>query len=187
MKFEYVNHTDVISAWDCEDIIKQYSQKLSVAVTADEAGQHRRKSNIVFIEDRELKTHIANFAAFVNRRAFGFNLDLAYFDLQFTEYLAEEQGHYDWHIDITPDRLKQNPGQDSVYDRKLSVTLLLSHPDDYEGGNLELITSLPTDAEKYRQQGSAVVFPSFIGHRVTPVTKGKRYSLVAWLEGPKFQ
>lgn len=184
MKFEYTSHTDVISKSDCEDIIKQYSHQLSVGATADEAGQYKRKSNILFIEDRALKTHIANFASYVNRRAFGFNLDLTYFDLQFTEYLAEEQGHYDWHIDTVPDRLKQNPGQDSIYDRKLSLSVLLSDPDDYEGGDLELIC---TDIENQRKQGAATVFPSFIGHRVTPVTKGKRYSLVAWIEGPKFQ
>ena len=75
--------------------------------------------------------------------------------------------------------------------RKLSVTCQLSDPNDYEGGNLELgelsedMTLKIYKAEK--QKGSITVFPSFVYHRITPITKGTRYSLVVWNLGVPFK
>ena len=77
--------------------------------------------------------------------------------------------------------------------RKLSVSVQLSHGTDYEGGDMEF-TDLPSDQShkelniwtnpEFRKKGTVIVFPSFIRHRVTPVTKGTRYSAVAWINGP---
>ena len=69
--------------------------------------------------------------------------------------------------------------------RKLSITVQLSDPSDYEGGDLQfLITREPVTAK--REKGNAIVFPSFMIHQVKPVTKGVRYSLVCWCSGPAF-
>ena len=70
--------------------------------------------------------------------------------------------------------------------RKLSVSIQLSDPDDYEGGDLELRWGKdPMKAN--REQSMITVFPSWTMHRVTPVTRGRRFSLVAWVSGPPFK
>ena len=77
--------------------------------------------------------------------------------------------------------------------RKIYVTVNLSYPNDYDGGDLWL-TKLPQDSStneletftnpNFRDKGAVVVFPSWVRHRVTPVTRGTRYSAVAWFNGP---
>ena len=68
--------------------------------------------------------------------------------------------------------------------RKISMTLLLSDPADFEGGELEMIDD---KARPKMKRGHAIFFASFIRHRVTPVTKGNRKSLVMWFGGPPFK
>lgn len=86
-------------------------------------------------------------------------------------------GFYDWHID--------RGGQRSGRRRKLSVVVQLSPPQTYEGGLLELNPAGRVIAAPV-EQGSAIVFPAFVLHRVTPVTAGSRYSLTQWIHGPDF-
>jgi PKHD-type hydroxylase len=70
--------------------------------------------------------------------------------------------------------------------RKLSLTIQLSDPFSYNGGELHLFTgNEPTIIPK--EQGKLISFPSYVLHEVTPVTKGERYSLVAWITGPQFK
>ena len=95
--------------------------------------------------------------------------------LQFTRYEAPGQ-HYEWHID----KSFNTPS------RKLSLSLQLSDPSEYEGGQLELQFH-GTPIEVDRSRGFAAFFPSYVLHRVTPVTKGTRYSLVCWVAGPPFR
>lgn len=98
--------------------------------------------------------------------------------IQFTVYNAEEEGHYEWHQDSGTGH-KDAP-------RKLSVVVQLSDPADYEGGELELLSGKnPTQVLK--QKGLAAAFPSYMLHRVTPVTKGVRRTLVIWVSGPAFR
>jgi PKHD-type hydroxylase len=111
----------------------------------------------------------------VNEKYFNFDLDGFSEGLQFTKYEAPS-GKYDLHIDKI---YKQAT-------RKLSVVVQLSDPDEYEGGKLDIQTSNEPHS-MVRRQGHAVLFPSYILHGVTPVTKGTRYSLVAWLTGPQFK
>ena len=90
--------------------------------------------------------------------------------------IVADSGFYDWHTDfagITPRR-------------KLSISVQLSRPEDYDGGDLELLfTSSPYKAA--RERGKFIVFPSFCLHRVTPVTRGTRWSLVAWVLGTRWR
>ena len=68
--------------------------------------------------------------------------------------------------------------------RKLSVSVQLSDPNHYKGGNLEFADFIGTPEQKYlRPKGTVIVFPSFIPHQITPVTEGVRHSLVGWYEG----
>lgn len=72
------------------------------------------------------------------------------------------------------------------FDRKISMVIQLSKPEQYEGGRLELAND-PLPADKFVNQGDIIFFPAFNRHRVLPVTRGIRYSLVTWFVGPKFK
>ena len=100
--------------------------------------------------------------------------------LQFTSYASDRQEFYGRHLDCS------RGAWDQSTTRKLSVTLQLSHGDDYEGGDLLLHGSDRPDVAP-RKKGMLVLFPSTVLHEVTPVTAGQRYSLVTWAHGPKFR
>lgn len=95
---------------------------------------------------------------------------------QFTEY--SNGGFYDWHIDSDVECSKEPPV------RKISMTCLLSRDDEFEGGGLELMSEGKFARPK---QGHAIFFASFIRHRVVPVTRGTRRSLVMWFGGTPFK
>ena len=95
---------------------------------------------------------------------------------QYTEY--PEGGFYDWHVDNDVNFQHEPPV------RKISMTLLLSPESEFEGGDLELIKEGKVAKIK---QGQAIFFASFIRHRVTPVVRGNRKSLVMWFGGTPFK
>jgi PKHD-type hydroxylase len=97
--------------------------------------------------------------------------------LQFTIYRESRRSHYTWHADVFWET-------DQIFQRKLSMVIQLSDPSTYEGGELELDCNVQPQQSELRKRGSIIVFPSFLHHRVTPVTKGVRNSLVTWQEGP---
>lgn len=96
--------------------------------------------------------------------------------IQYTEYYDTNSGGYEWHMDC---------GQGVQNQRKISVTVQLSHPDEYEGGDLQFNIGKHLTAP--RIQGAAVIFPSFYLHRVTPITKGTRKSFVLWVGGEPYK
>jgi len=98
--------------------------------------------------------------------------------IQYTEYYDAEGGHYDWHQDI-------GPGIGSL--RKVSITVQLSDGDEYEGGDLELWQGGNSIIKAERGRGVVVVFPSYLMHRVTKVTKGTRRSFVLWVGGEHYR
>ena len=106
-----------------------------------------------------------------------FKLDLIGFgeQLQLTNYDQSEHGMYGWHQDYG-----------SIISRKLSLVMQLTDPSEYEGGNLQVMTTgQPVNIMK--QRGLIVAFPAYTLHQVTPVTQGNRQSLVAWISGPPFK
>ena len=124
---------------------------------------------------------LTNLFHIANHNAFGSEL-WHLNEIQFTEYNSEDQGYYNWHNDVNWDDGRQ-------VHRKLSLVCQLSSPEEYEGGEFEmqpLHLSSPKQ-EHLRTQGTVLVFPSFVVHKVNPVTKGTRHSLVAWMEGPKWR
>ncbi len=108
----------------------------------------------------------------VNRENWGFDFAGFIEELQYSEYMPE--GHYSWHVDV---------GSGRASTRKLSLTIQLSDPAEYEGGELELHYGGETPVSAPRAFGTVVIFPSFILHRVAPVRKGLRRSLVGWVSG----
>ena len=96
---------------------------------------------------------------------------------QYSEYDESYKGHYDWHIDYT----MKTP--DQPLSRKISFSLGISEKDEYEGG--ELITKMNMNENSCKlDKGEVFVFPSWMLHKVTPVTKGKRKVIVGWGLGP---
>ena len=101
-------------------------------------------------------------------------------DLQLTRYVAPD-GHYNFHVDSDGHARKNI--DDTV--RKISMTCLLTDPNQFEGGDFQI----QTGGEPYNvevKKGDIILFPSYILHRVSPVTKGVRHSLVAWTHGRAF-
>ena len=129
------------------------------------------KPEIAWVYDR-----MAQLVATINDRVYQFDLQGFSEPFQFAVYNADERAHFDWHMD--QGRLKVQ--------RKLSLTLQLTEPSRYEGGDLQFLVRRNIDAAP-RERGVLIAFPSYTLHRVTPVTSGTRKSVVAWLTGPKFR
>lgn len=144
------------------------------------SGQHleTRDSKVGFLFPGEytgwIFANLTQHLIAINQQFFGFELTGFEQGLQFTEYTAPGQ-HYDWHTDRGM----------NIGIRKLSIVLQLSDPSDYEGGDLILQTG--QEETMPRDRGTMIVFPSWTLHKVTPVTAGTRYSLVAWVSGPAFK
>ena len=109
---------------------------------------------------------------YANQNAFRFDITGILHDLQILKYTHETQQHYDWHIDISGG---------NAYGRKISYSIQLSDGDEYEGGDLEFFDGSAHKAP--RTIGTVALFPSYMAHRVAPVTKGTRWSLVIWIQG----
>jgi PKHD-type hydroxylase len=122
---------------------------------------------------------IVHAVAEVNRGFFRYNLTGCYEPIQLSEYSESDSGHYNWHIDSSV--------VSNTVPRKLSMTLLLSDPSEFEGGDLQVMTGNDKPRTLEAKKGRAWFFPSYTLHRVTPVTKGVRRSLVLWVGGPEFK
>ena len=147
-----------------------------------------RKTDISFIEDRNnLMNELCwGFIREANERVFKYKLD-HFQPIQFARY--QDGGHYNWHQDDT--LIDVNGGKEV---RKLSLTFSLTDDSEYDGGLLEffngskdMIKEGKNLAEDIKSVGTAIVFDSSDWHRVTPVTRGIRYSLVCWTIGPRFE
>lgn len=138
----------------------------------------QRKTDVVWQDPLQPLGCIARaYMGIANQSAgWGYSLDRQE-PTQIGRYKSSDRGHYDWHIDAASPK-------DGIQ-RKLSISILLSDPSEFEGGELQFKEI--EDQKILTKQGSIVVFPSFIEHRVTPVTKGDRYSAVTWASGPSFR
>ena len=113
-----------------------------------------------------------------NDNVWNFDLYSVLDDIQYTEYHATNDGHYGWHQDIGPGALST---------RKVSITVQLSGPDEYEGGDLEYWKGGQDIQKAPRGKGVVFIFPSYMMHSVTPVTKGVRRSFVLWVGGGHYK
>jgi PKHD-type hydroxylase len=155
------------------------AQELAKATTYGGQDNKVRNSFVNFLFPNEINSwvfaRLAGAINEINNAFFGFDLFGMEQGLQFTKYEAPGE-HYEWHIDRGI----------HTGTRKLSLAMQLSDPEDYEGGDLEMwFGGEPTKAS--RDRGLITFFPSYVMHRVTPVTKGTRYSLVCWVSGPPFK
>ena len=156
--------------------------------------KYKRDSDLVWFDDIWIYKEIHPFIREANRNA-GWNYEWDRSEpCQFTKY---KQGqYYDWHCDSWDKPYKEGPNKGKI--RKLSVTCQLTDGSEYTGGELEFdfrnyeppmrdeIKHLKK-ATEILSKGSIIIFPSFVWHRVKPVTKGTRYSLVLWNLGYPFK
>jgi PKHD-type hydroxylase len=138
------------------------------------SGEKTHKSMIKWINydnnSSWLYERLSNFTIEANNILWNFNLNGIIDLIQYTEYI-ENVGNYDWHVDIGPYPINH---------RKISIVTLLSDPNSYEGGDLEIWSGGKFKTVP-RIKGCTVLFPSFLLHRITPITKGVRKSLVLWI------
>lgn len=171
---------NAFSKEECENIIKLGETLMPTTATIlNGECLDVRDSKVSWItpskESEAIFRKVTDIVVNINKKFFNFELEGFAEGFQFTKYEAPS-GKYDLHID------KMFMGNI----RKLSVVIQLSDPNDYEGGELKL--QLGQNPETIvRKQGFATLFPSYVLHGVTPVTKGTRYSLVAWITGPAFK
>ena len=190
----------------CDDIIKHgLSKKEEMARTGafsrkgdlnkDELAvlKKRRNSDVTWLDDTWIYKEIQPYVKLANENA-GWNFEWDWSEsIQFTKYKLNQ--YYDWHADSyhKPYNKKNNKNEHGKI-RKLSMTLQLTDGSEYEGGELEFDfrnnddgSNIAHVCEKIRPKGSIVVFPSFVWHRVKPVTSGTRYSLVIWNLGRPYR
>lgn len=141
-----------------------------------------RRAEIAWLDEAEgagwVMERLIGLVATANRESFRFDLTDFAESPQVARYGAEAEGHFHWHSDIGDGPVARR--------RKLTLVVQLSPSGDYQGGALEMMP----DAEARpanRSCGAAVAFPSFVPHRVTPVTQGTRHSLTVWAHGPAFR
>ena len=145
-------------------------------------GAHDTKKRVTtiswipFAKLPEMYKQIENQLSIVNLNHFGFDGVTLTEPAQFTEY--PKGGFYDWHMDLNA---FGQDGQNPI--RKISMTLLLSDPKDFTGGDL-MFSEMGDNKPLPLKQGQAIFFASFLRHKVAPVKKGIRRSMVMWFGGP---
>ena len=173
--------------WILTEGMKIPSQQASLGVNNMNVGINTdyRRSTVRFITKEHtqfnwLFDEMWKMAIEANDQWFGFHLSRLDF-IQLAEYDAEYEGEYKRHHDVFWIN-------NTNYHRKLTAVVQLTDPSEYEGGNLVLFNqNQPLDPNQIKNQGSAVFFPSFIEHQAEKVTKGKRYSLAVWWDGPHWR
>lgn len=186
MKNAWEVWTSALTPAECDAIVQRAGLYPEAEATVGFSETQRsdlgyRTSTIRWLDaDREtdIVGRVMSFVRRSNRANFGVDI-VAPFDIQFTEYRASNKGHYDWHQDVWLESPRP-------YDRKLSVVVQLSSPDDYQGGQFEFF-GLQSPGDAFAPRGSLLIFPSYLQHCVRPVTHGHRRSLVTWVEGPRWR
>jgi len=178
--FNYYYFTNVFTEQEIEQIIEigESQPKIKATTVGEEDSQKvsdYRVSDISWVSN-DLKSkwifdRIADLAIKANSEMWNFDIWDFQDDLQYTSYFGNG-GHYDWHADLGV----------GISNRKLSVVLQLSDATEYEGGELQMNTG-GSVINVPKEKGLICFFPSFVLHRVTPLSSGLRRSLVTWLCG----
>ncbi|SCA56608.1 Oxidoreductase [Candidatus Terasakiella magnetica] len=173
----------VFSITECDQIIQLSKNDMQdTGLVNNQNVSDVRQSSVHWIDEEKdsdwVLRKIMREVSDINNIHFDFNLTDFSELIQIANYQAISGGHYDWHTDLGSSAIASR--------RKLTLVVQLSHPDEYEGGLLEVNVGGNIHQASLRQ-GSAILFPSFVLHRVSPVTKGNRYSLACWVHGPTFR
>tara|TARA_Y100001951_G_scaffold2705_1_gene1844 strand:- start:82 stop:639 length:558 start_codon:yes stop_codon:yes gene_type:complete len=172
---------------ECEALISEYKDRdfTTAMIGAGNMNQSEidsstRKTDIIWIDSKKLINRaIWSFILEANDNYFNYYIN-GFEQVQFGRYGIDD--YYGWHRDNT----NFDPKAECV--RKLSLTVQLSDPDSYEGGEFQFFDGeKEAFAPEIKKQGSVIVFDCNNWHRVTPVKKGVRYSIVMWAVGANFK
>ena len=204
----YWHFPGVLTPKFCDDVIAYANQQEEVMartggyenkkLNKDQVKnmQIKRKSDLVWLDDTWIYKELHPYVHMANKNA-GWNFDWERSEsCQFTKYKHNQ--YYDWHCDSWDKPYNKPNTKNHGKIRKLSVTCQLTDGSEYEGGELEFDfrnydphmrdeSKHLRKAKEILPKGSIIVFPSFLWHRVKPVTKGTRYSLVLWNLGYPFK
>jgi len=162
----------------CKGLVERYGEGAGLPgrVAGEKLDKGKRSATVFTVpqdgDSEWLYKLVAERVAGYNQFGYDFDVSGIYTEFQLVKY--SEGDHYDWHLDIGPGIAAH---------RKLSVVIQLSNPADYEGG--ELVVNAGTERTCPKDRGHIIVFPSYVLHKVAPVTKGERWSLVCWCLGQR--
>ena len=180
-QFTSIIHTSFFSPEQCEAIINACEKPLWIQGEVNEGQidkklRNVRQQGLMMNEEGWPHTRILELMKQANEARYKFNVS-GFMNYDAPMIMEYGKGcHYDWHIDVGK----------SVPNRKLSFTIQLSKPEDYEGGDLEFLGT-EVKSNDFRQQGTCVIFPSFLAHKISKVKSGTRMSIVGWVHGPTYE
>ena len=179
--FDYWKVPKYIPDHVCDVLLSNYTNWQTGKINSGRGGEEvtSRSSDVIWIKEEFWLSTFFKIMSDINGWS-GLNFDITGVqDLQLTRYVAPA-GHYDFHID--GNGYTRPPNNNLV--RKLSASVLLTDPKNFEGGEFEFkFGNNSTDFTVDMDKGDIILFPSYILHRVRPVTEGTRYSLVIWACG----
>jgi PKHD-type hydroxylase len=197
LKYKYWYFKNLISPEDCKKIIKLGVDKklgsgtIGMQKNKKKVNKKIRDSKVTWLKDQWIYNIFNQAVNYANEKA-GWNFDTDWNEnIQFTSY--KKNGFYNWHYDMFQETIKDKDEHFNNKQRKLSMSCLLNDPKDYKGGDfmLQWIDDngklIKHKVKELDTVGSIIVFPSFLNHKVEPVTKGTRYSAVMWRLGPQFK
>ena len=189
---EYYWFNEALNAQEVGKVIGLASELPAekASVIGEEGGGATRSSMVKWIPRNNpdwdwLYERMMDLATEANDALWHFDLRTSLEAIQYTEYYASEKGHYDWHQDIGIGKFPSK--------RKVSITIQLSADNEYVGGELQICSGsdgsglLNATRTCQRGTGVGVLFPSYMMHRVSPVTNGTRRSLVLWVGGEHYR
>tara|TARA_Y100001937_G_scaffold43746_1_gene61710 strand:+ start:2201 stop:2794 length:594 start_codon:yes stop_codon:yes gene_type:complete len=159
--------------WFKSEVVQSVTNEMNDDLTKQRVGNEQP---LKIIDEHFPYPQISNSIAEINSDYWKF--DITGFDMltdQPQVFRYDVGGKFDWHFDVGG----------SSPTRKLGFTLQLSDSDEYEGGDLEFFGQ--EFDKRTREKGTLIIFPSFVFHRVTEITKGRRFAVVGWAHGPTFQ
>jgi PKHD-type hydroxylase len=180
---DYTWFNNFFNEEEVEKIRTLWSEDLAKNAAVNNAGKEEmrdelRKSQIMFIKpgiNDWIYDRLSQACIQTNTNRYKFDITGFQTELQLANYSNTD--FFDWHMDF---------GAGDISNRKLSITVQLSDSNEYEGGDLQFMIN-QNIVNAPREKGTAIIFPSFALHRVTPVTKGSRKSIVGWIAGPPYR
>jgi PKHD-type hydroxylase len=161
-----------------QSIVKNFNKDY-VDVPADNVTKTATVDMLYYGDIKEQLNKFKNLFLDVNKNIFGFDIHELndFIQLNYTTYSSEKKGEYNWHCDAV---------RNEPLDLKLTAILNVSE-EEYEGGDFCLFLNGEIPISNFRTPGSMIIFPGFVQHRVTPVTKGERKSLTMFVSGPNWK
>jgi PKHD-type hydroxylase len=179
----YWKWDNAITPERCQEIIDSAGDTFETAFLGDEnrTDNKTRKTNIYWSQEQELFDMVGHYGASANRQA-EWNLQTnAMESIQIGQYPTG--GHYDWHVDGLGLEPIDAPENELLHGKTRKISFVLWLNDDFEGGDFEFHSAHIKGGVIKPKQGTILLFPSWVMHRVKPVKKGTRYSAVSWLVG----